>query len=462
MPTATLTANGYRATRTAEALTIHRVPIFCECYRETHSEDSGFDGHYDAKWITAAVAKAQQAAQERYYPPLHIRHHEQSTEANDSVRAAGYFKILGSEPIVLKGARRVAIFADLVITDPAAQEEVLANRLPYRSVEIFDVEKPRIDGLALLDHEAPFLELPMLMVSDVEERGGVADATFRQPWSIDARASDSPLVACFRRGKRAHFLFRADRQEDIEMAKETKTTDPEPKQVELFTPDGKPKDKDDKDKGEKMEDGGGVDGKTCAKAIADGTISLGDFEMIEAAIAQRRSETMPEEEQAPAPAAAPGAEAMKAKPSTMTEQMAALRGKNDALESRIDANDAAASLKEDVAVALKRLEGRPLGDLDKLNEKLVTFRKESGPGKLWSAYVDSYAKNTGTLPDDDGKEFHGTQGKAPEVAMKYREQGTDAIDRATKHGRDWEELKGTGMSLSQERYVELSMQEATA
>ncbi len=155
---------------------------------------------------------------------------------------------------------------------------------------------------------------------------------------------------------------------------------------------------------------------------------------------------------------------MKAKTGTMTEQMAALRGKNDALESRIDANDAAASLKEDVAVALKRLEGHPLGDLDKLNEKLVTFRKESGPGKLWSAYVDSYAKNTGTLPDDDGKDaaFHGTQGKVPEVAMKYRDKGTDAVDRAAKLARNWEELQGSGLTVPLERYVQRGMEKATA
>ena len=185
---------GYRASRDEQGiLRIHDVPIFVECQRGEHV--------FDAAWIEQAVEAAFQAAREGYHPPLHLRHHEAATE----VKAAGYFCIKGTGRLTFKGAPRVAVLADLVVTDPTVQEHVLAQRLPYRSVEIFDVNEPRIDSLALLDHEAPYLELPMLMVSQVS---GAAQSHADTVARIRNPIGDQQeLVACFQRGRSAHVLL---------------------------------------------------------------------------------------------------------------------------------------------------------------------------------------------------------------------------------------------------------------
>jgi len=459
MTTITHMAMGYRATRTDDALTVHRVPIFCACERG--------EVQFDDVWIASAVSKAKQNEREGYYPPLHIRHHEASTEANDSVRAAGYFCILGAEPITFKGARRTAILADLVITDPVTQKEVLAKRLPYRSVEIFDVDDPAIDGLALLDHEAPFLELPMLMVSEVDERaattklgGAVADATFRRPWSMDARTNDEPVLACFRKGAAAHLLFREGTMAEDKTTDEliaTETADAT--RTAQFAENGDdPKDKeykakDDDDNGEEMQEVLDVAG--VVKAIESGEISVADMDAILTAIQSQTAESAPEEEE-PAPAVTPGVEAMR-RGNSLSARFASIAGENEALKARLDARDASDQRTSDVAAAMKRLEGRPLGA--DLETRMVTFHKSHG-GEAFKDYVDSMAKTAGVWPDDEdgrGETFNAQLGKVPAVAMQYQDKGTGAVDQATRYSREWETLRGSGLRTSEERYVALNM-----
>ena len=157
----------------------------------------------------------------------------------------------------------------------------------------------------------------------------------------------------------------------------------------------------------------------------------------------------------PAPAAVPGAEAMKRRP--LGEQMAALQGENEAMRADIDTMKADALRKKEVFVAMRRLEGRPLGS--DLKQRLVSFHKDHG-AKAFDAYVDGLAKTTGVLPGDDGKgeAFQGQLGTVPEVAMKYQDKGTEAVDKAAVFARQWETLKEKGHSrVSQERYVEINM-----
>ena len=142
-----------------KALIVHRVPIFCECERPDH------DISFDRDWIGQAVEAAKRGESEGYLPPLHVVHHG----SGEPVRRAGMFRVTGTGSIQLHGTPRLAIFADLIVTDPAAIEDVLAGRLPYRSVEIFKRDVAKIDTLALLEHEAPYLELPLLMISKLRD-----------------------------------------------------------------------------------------------------------------------------------------------------------------------------------------------------------------------------------------------------------------------------------------------------
>lgn len=432
----------YEATREDDGtLTVHRVPIFVECQRG--------EIHFDAQWIEKAVAKAKQAEREGYLPPLHIRHHEASTEANNSVRAAGYFRVLGVEHITFKGSPRLAIMADLIVTDPQTQVEILQKRLPYRSVEIFNVEKPAIDGLALLDHEAPFLELPMLMVSKVAgstARGDmVSGETFGDPWSMHASTdAATPMVACFRRGREAHLLFREDDAMDDDKKKDDDTKDG--------------------DKGEKME---ALDVGSIVKAIKSGSISVADMDAIVAAIQEQesssKSEAEPKADDTPAPAATPGGESMKKQPTPMSESMAALAGENEALKARVQAIEAADLRKTEVAAAMKRLEGRPLGS--DLEARLVKFHADHGAA-AFKSYVDGMAQSIAPTPAKDGAaERFAAQngGKVPQVAMKYQTAGADAVEKAIQFCVEWRQLHRRGHTrMSEERYVALNMERIAA
>lgn len=482
-----LMALGYRATQTDTELVIHRVPIFCACERG--------EVKFDDKWIAAAVAKAKQSEREGYYPPLHIRHHEAATEATNAVRAAGFFKITGTSSITFKGARKTAVFADLVITDPGAQHEVLSKRLPYRSVEIFNVEKPALDGLALLDHEAPFLELPMLMVSEIvdkttpEEPGPsgnipgatsglvrVANATFRRSWSMDASQTDSPMVACFRRGDAAHLLFDEDqtmteaelaalKAAEAENAATNFGGDGPPKPEHQAGGDDEGKDENMEGEGDEGESGGSakLDVDAIVKAIESGEIAVKDMDAINAAIQAQNTEVEEEEVEAPvanmpAPAASPGAEAMS---KGMSAEFAALKGQHEAVMADVETMKAATKRDNEVAAALKRLEGRPLGA--DLEQRLVAFHKDHPAA--FDAYVEGMAKTTGILPGDNGSgdRFAGQSAQVPEVAMKYQTQGADAIEKAAHFSSIWSELHGAGMTrLSEERYVEINMSKAAA
>jgi len=461
----------YKASRNDKGhLVIENVPIFVECKRgETHFSD---------EWIASAVRKAKQAELEGYLPPLHIRHHEAGTP----VEPAGYFRIRGAAPITFKGQTRTAIFADLVVTRPGVEEDVLAARLPYRSVEIFDVDDPAINSLALLDHEPPYLELPMLMVDepadsptpgvgDVPERTSgtlvrVADATFSNPWQSDHYTAGDPVVACFRRGHSAH-LFLED-TEHMTTKTTTKTEQPAAKgakfgeyEEEKMADDVEDGEKMAEEDGEEMEDGGLDVGAVCS-AIRDGSISVAEMEEIKAAIVEQMSTVGAAEEEegeAPAPAPTPG-EAMKNEPKDGA-QFAAMQAKIDAQEAKLAQMEHETARKSAVDEALVRLEGRPLG-ADPAAKFGKRFDELGAAG--FKLYVDDLAGMFGKMPAGAaGKAaaFAGQSAAAPESALSYTDQGAEAVERATKFAAEHRELAARSMTRkSEEAYVRSNMARA--
>lgn len=456
---------GYDATRDEDGiLTIHHVPIFVECTR------GDFDA--DRKWVQAAAASAKDSEQEGYLAPLHIRHHGAATE----VRPAGFFRVLGTETITFQGERRLAIFADLIVTDPGVQEEVLQRRLPYRSVEIFDVDKPSIDSLALLDHEAPYLQLPMLMVRNLQDRSAsvssIAYASVAQPWESRELVGNGRVVACFSHGRSAHVLL----QDRNDMT--TKNAKKAASKTSMQFADGEDKAKDFPPKkegdasGEVDESGDGGDGAAMdsadaatdvKKIVADiqsGAISVADMQAIVAAIqamdtsGQQAQPVPPDPNMQPAPAPAPG-QAMKAKePNKMSENMAKQAGEIEALKARLTEREASDARRTDVADAVKRLEGRPLGS--DVEAKLELFHKTHG-AKAFKDYVEAMV-TTFAAHEGEARAVGAVKSAVPEVAMKYHDQGAEAVDRAAKFAREHAELVSRGHTrMAVERYVEINM-----
>lgn len=414
------TISGYRATKADDGtIVVHDVPIFAECERG--------DLEFDRDWVMAAAQEAREREAEGYWPPLHLRHHEKGPDGDAGVEAAGYFRVTRTGMIQLQGESRLAIYADLHFTNPVAAELVMSKRYPYRSVEIFSMNRPpKIDGLALLDHEAPFLELPMLMVSRVSE--GVPSGNFGSRVTLHTY-NRGTLAASFQRGDRAHLLFRED-----DMADEYD-------------------EKDKKDDGENMEaaETATIDAAAIIAAIEDGSISVADFEAIQAAMDARKGPAEEVEAEEPAESAAP-IEMMKRE---MTPEMAAMQGQVRALEAKLQAREKAEQRAEDVAEALERLDGRPLGA--DIKDQLLAFHRDHGR-EAFRAYVGSLEKHIGILPDldRDGVAFSRQSG-VPDVAMKYTAQGPAAVEEATRLSRIYDQQNGRA-SMSRERFIELGME----
>lgn len=428
---------GYRATRGADGvLTIHSVPIFVECTRG--------DFCADAAWIDAAVAKAKASELEGYLPPLHIRHHGEKSGAD--VRAAGFFRIRGTERIEFRGAVRLAVIADLVVTDPLVQSDIIAKRLPYRSVEIFNAKTPSIDSLALLDHEAPYLELPMLMVRDVEDRTvpSIAYTRVDGRWRDLPSPQDSGLVACFRHGTGAHLLF----QDELM----TKQKDPE--RIHMAEGEGMPPMGDMPPKDEKEEgDGKMVSLASVVKAL-EAMVAMLKADEPEAKEEPATFEE-PKPNNAPTPANVPGAAMKKQEDQSMTVEMAKISGELEAMRAKLAEREAADKRRSDVAEALKRLDGRSLGS--DLETRLVAFHEKYG-AEAFAAYVGEMVNTFALHSGDTRTNLAAGGGSIPEVALKYQAQGVDAVNSAARFAAEHDELaRRNTMRVSRERYVEINM-----
>ena len=232
-----------------------------------------------------------------------------------------------------------------------------------------------------------------------------------------------------------------------------------PAKGKKFADDGEDKKSDspsegeDKKYGENMEgDESALDVAAVCKAISDGSISV--------AIMAQEVATEPEEE-AEAPVAtvpSPG-DAMKGK-STNGESFAAMQGKIDALEAKLQEREASEGRKDDVALAMKRLEGRPMGA--DVEAKLEAFHRGHG-ASAFKDYVDSLCTNFAARSGGDdtaAANFKGASDGASKVALAYVEQGTDAVAQATKFSREWELARKSGTRMSESRYVEINMAKA--
>lgn len=457
---ATATRNGFKATRKKGGghLTVHRVPIFVETKKLVQKGDADELMQFDAGWIGKAVARAQRQEAEGYFAPLHVQHHGGRKE----VVAAGHIKVLGTEVIQFNGEPRTAVMADLVVTNPAVEADIRAGRFPYRSVEIHKpslTDDPGIDSLALLDDEVPHCRLPNLEV------GEVAEAEFSAAGVAAFRASDG-FAVCF--------------DFDTEQKK--------PKAKRDAEAGGDPDDNAEPGEGKEGEEGAEAStptAKAIVEAIDSGEITVADLQAIVEAIKRRSASAGGEGQggEAPksaGPARAPSPQQMAANNeggTHMTEkkkeevapevtgkadaenavQMAALRSEIDILKASNAQREASEKRNVDVAGAMKRLAGRPLGA--DLEANLTKFHADFGAA-AFAEHVTRLERAVGVTPTGAaaGSVNMGTD-KVPDVAMKYSAQGPEAVARAAKFAAQHAELRARGITrLTAERFIELRME----
>jgi len=460
--TAAATLPRFKSTRRkGGGVVVHRVPIFVETSKEVGKGDERHVKQFDAAWISAAIGRAQQQEREGYLPPLHVQHHGEGRD----VKPAGHFRVLGAEQIQFGGESRMAVMAELHITNPDVAAEVQASRFPYRSVEIHKLDTPSIDSLALLDDQVPHCRLPVLEVDEP------AEAAFR-----------SKSVVVFHAGERAEvqFEFGADASAD--------TKPKEPKE-------GVPDDRKDKSAADDQqgEDASATspDAKAIVKAIKSGAISVADLQAVIAAIRERgdagSTESQPGDEASkvadgkkPPASPVPGTQMGAITEDTMTKTdpkpevtmatkpedaiaMAALQGKLDVLEAKFAARDAVDKRREAVSGAMKKLAGRATGS--GIEDKLTKFHEgckgtEAEVQAQFNAYVEVWMSAPPSTPNFGGGGAAMVAEALPAIAMKYSAAGTTAVEKAAKLAAEWEVQSQLGLSTTQDRYVEIHMTRA--
>lgn len=464
-------AGGYKATRKGQMLIVHDVPIFAVCYRaprrDLEGEGSEFDGHFDEKWIRrAAVDVMRRHEEDHYYPPMHIRHHEDSPFGpGDPARPAGTFAVTRVGMMLFEGEPRLTIFADLRFTDPGATYDVEGFRLPFRSVEILNIDgKPTIDSLALLDTEVPYLKLPNLELGEIVDdpsvpTAPVAHATFAQPWSIESLDGGGPMIACFSQGTRASLLF-----EDTMKMTKTKQK-PAAKfgagvinaddKAAKFAEDGD----DDKPKDEDMEGDDGFDIAPVLTAIETRAISLEDWDSLKAAIRKADEASIADETEEPeaAPASLPGGESMSEREivKALMKEINSLKAQNVQMKADVGAVRGDRQRDLDLATAKERLEGRMLGDIE---QTLLQHHKKHGR-EAFKDFVEELAKQHGIVGDgpDAESEFQG----ASDLAMGFTDRGTKAVKLAQDLEAQHKWLvEHTRMATSLEDFVKERMEKA--
>ena len=439
----------YRTTKNPDgSLIIHDVEIFAECVHTV-------GGEFDSGWVERAFANLQSKAAEKYYPPLHVLHHEAVHEYNDAIVSGGHFEATAIREVMLDGRPVKAIIADLHVTNPEVAARIVAKQLPYRSVEIMDPEREFLDSLALLDHEAPFLKFPMLHTDRSHFRDDLTLSRYRV-----AAEQVEPLAVLASQsvGTASRVLFRAANM----TTKTTPAAKPAPKTE--TAPKSAPVQLADKDEPEETDmadgEGGGLSVDAIVSAIESGEISVKDFAAIQAAMGAVAQPAEEEEAVEPPPDVDMAGLGFRDLPSSMRKQFSAMAAKLEALQVRDRERQAADKRREDVANALVRLDGRALGS--DAEARFSDYHKKNGP-EAFADFVAELAQTVGYDFDDGdmtaaSRMSHFRDGQASEAVLAFEDP--DQREKAASFSAQWRELHDAGRTtLSEKRYVELNMRQ---
>ena len=239
-----------------------------------------------------------------------------------------------------------------------------------------------------------------------------------------------------------------DKKKKVEMAEEDH--DDKKKKVEMA-------DDDDDDKKQMM---GETEGSMAIDQMigALSGMSAEDLQRLHDAV---MSAMTPDEAQKAMPrqevsAMVPGE--MMSKQTTLMRQIADLTGQNVALNRRLDDIHAESQREKDVSAALKRLAGRPLGH--DVETKLNEWHKQHGR-EAFASYVEDFANAFARVADfshDKAERFAAQSGSVSNAAMEYSQHGTEAVDKAQKFSREYQQLAAKGLTrTTEQQYVKTNM-----
>jgi hypothetical protein len=151
-----------------------------------------FGQDFDRPWLEAALERAQVLYARQYVGPLHVHHH---SLFSGNVYQAGSFMPTAIKDLVFGDLEQAVpvIVGDLLKIPAGVYSALRRGDLPYLSVELDpDFTRPKINSVALLEHEAPYFPFPLLTVggerpnASIEERMRASAPLF---YSADRGAS---------------------------------------------------------------------------------------------------------------------------------------------------------------------------------------------------------------------------------------------------------------------------------
>ncbi len=203
-------------------LDIFDVPIVSELDKGERADLPEFE--ITPKWLAAALKRATARAARGYLPPIHIHHHDDGPPKE----RAGFFRIKRVGDFDLAGKPVKTLFADLLRIPKAVAEKILSGELPYRSIEILNVNsEPEVDSLALLDSQPPQFRYPLLSIGRM-----IAAAGSSNPLAARAIPTAAVAFAASPKKNAAAILFNFPGEPPMDDANPVVDQDPEVQNLE--------------------------------------------------------------------------------------------------------------------------------------------------------------------------------------------------------------------------------------
>lgn len=381
------------------------------------------DEEIGVDWMRKAVETARVEHDLGHLGSLGVFHHP-DLDIGASSKPAYAGKILPTRVGVsrMREGSVPCLYCDFLFVPSEIVDRIERHELSYRSPEVVNWAKFRIDNVVLLSTEPPFFRLPMLGIGERIPYGGRTEETFDSQESfVAARFSD-----------RTSPIYRFS--EEFAMPKDEKPT----------AKMGDGEDKKEEDDDAKMEDGG-LNAESIIKAIESGEIPVKDFDAIKAAISAREG----------------GAEEIEEEP---IEDKDIGQTPVQMTDAKTLARMTALEEFRDNTMREKRLTARMDGAVAKFSEAGIQMSKrvrqsiaKFADGSSDEDFEEYVGLLLDELPKDSAARFDDAVDRArpvdSDVVSKFAAQGPDALMKARKLSAAFHRAARLGLRSTEDQFI---------
>ena len=382
------------------------------------------------KWLRAALRKHREMEQQQggaYYAPVHLRHHSDNPDRDDTV-PAGFLRLNRIAPAFDGGDNQAAIFASLYNVPDEIYQQIKAKKWAFRSVEVASWDKPQVSSLSLLDTEAPFFKYPLLTIGRESPAPVVETLT-----TIEAAA---PALALCESGAGGSILFNFSEarrmaeekiKEELEIEEDLDLNDDN---IDIDIDE----DEEEKDEGATLAEVAGMM-RELMRRLDDEEEEI--IEDTHEEVRDKRNEDVPVD--------------IAASEGKMAAMLSELSGRVSGIESNQRKGRQRQALASYVEKSLGKLSGYNLPE--SLGDTMTKMAQTAGGNykKLLDQFVATF-KATASRDEDlatlDDFEQSLSIGQGDEVLSKFAQKGEASLTNARKHLRTFKSLQDKGVRFA--------------